>query len=124
MPSVPPIPARDSLSQPSGEGQIKEIIETGPDQDIEDLQPSQETVIGPSDQVQPRRSERIHLQKDKTLSGRPITRSQARKSAEEYSSILAYEDDKDNYLATSETVQDQDKSNFDEYLAISVLLGV
>ena len=65
VPSVPPIPARDSLSQPSGEGRIEEIIGMGPDQDIENLQPSQEPVIGPSDQVQPRRSERIRLQKDK-----------------------------------------------------------
>ena len=31
VPSVPPIPARDLLSQPSGEGQIEEIIEPSPD---------------------------------------------------------------------------------------------
>ena len=119
VPSVPLIPARDSLSQPSGEGRIEEILEPGPHHDIEDLQPSQEPIIGPGNQAQPRRSERIHLQKDKTLSGRPVTRSQTRKSAEEYSSTLAYEDDKDNYLDTSEIVQDQDKQNFDEYFAIN-----
>ena len=38
VPSVPPIPARDLLSQPSGEGRIEEITETGSDDDIEDLQ--------------------------------------------------------------------------------------
>ena len=48
VPSVPLIPARDSLSQPSGEGRIEEIIEPGPDHDIEDLQPSQEPLIGPA----------------------------------------------------------------------------
>ena len=119
VPSVPLIPVRDSLSQPSGEGRIEEIIETGPDHDIEDLQPSQKPIIGPGNQAQLRRSERIHLQKDKTLSGGPVTRSQARKSAEEHSSTLAYEDNKDNYLDTSEIVQDQDKENFDKYFAIS-----
>ena len=31
VPSVPPIPVRGSLSQPSGEGQIEEIIEPSPD---------------------------------------------------------------------------------------------
>ena len=45
VPSVPLIPACDLLSQPSGEGRIEEIIETGPDHDIEDLQPSQEPII-------------------------------------------------------------------------------
>ena len=64
-PNVPLIPACDLLSQPSGEGRIEEIIEPSPDHDIEDLQPSQEPIIGPSDQAQPRRSERIHLQQDK-----------------------------------------------------------
>ena len=34
VPSVPHIPVHDSLSQPSGEGQIEEIIEPGPDHDI------------------------------------------------------------------------------------------
>ena len=93
--------------------------EPGPDNDIEDLQPSQEPIIGPGDQAQPRGSERICLQQDKNLSSGPVTRSQARKSAEEYCSILAYENDKDNYLETSEIIQDQDQENFDEYFAIS-----
>ena len=57
-PSVPLIPARDLLSQPSGEGRIEEIIEPSPDHDIKDLQPSQEPIIGPGDQAQLRRSER------------------------------------------------------------------
>ena len=51
VPSVPLIPARDSLSQPSGEGQIEEIIELSPDHEIEDLQPSQEPIIGPGEQA-------------------------------------------------------------------------
>ena len=37
VPSVPSISAHDLLSQPSGEGQIKEIIEPSPDQEIENL---------------------------------------------------------------------------------------
>ena len=61
VPSVPSIPMCDLLSQPNGEGQIKEIIEPGPDQELEDLQPSQKPTIGPSEQAQPRRSERICL---------------------------------------------------------------
>ena len=118
-PSVPLIPARNLVSQPSGEGQIEEIIKPSPDHDIEDLQPSQEPIIGPGDQAQPRRSERIHLQQDKTLPSKPVTRSQTRKSAEEYCSILAYENNKDNYLETSEIIQDQDKEEFDEYFTTS-----
>ena len=78
-PSVPLIPARDSLSQPSGKGRIEEIIKPSPDHEIEDLQPSQEPIIGPSNQAQPRRSERIRLQQDKTLPSGPVTRSQTRK---------------------------------------------
>ena len=46
VPSVPLIPACDMLSQPSGEGRIEEIIDPGPDHDIEDLQPSLEPIIG------------------------------------------------------------------------------
>ena len=118
-PTVPLIPVHDSLSQPSGKGQIEEIIKPSPNHDIEDLQPSQEPIIGPGDQAQLRRSERICLQGDKTLPSGPVTRSQARKSAEEYCSILAYENNKDNYLETSETIQDQDKEEFDEYFTIS-----
>ena len=90
--SVPLIPACDLLSQPSGEGRIEEIIEPSPDCEIEDLQPSQEPIIGPGEQAQPRRSERIHLQQEKTLPSGPVTRSQARKSAQDYCSILVYEE--------------------------------
>ena len=61
VPSAPPIPACNSLSQPSGKGWIEEIIKPSPDREIEDLQPSQEPIIGPSEQAQLRRSERIHL---------------------------------------------------------------
>ena len=82
MPSVPSIPARNSLSQPSGQGQIKEIIEPSPDQETEDLQPSQRPTIGPSEQGQPRRSKRIHLQQEKNLPSGPVTRSQAKKILE------------------------------------------
>ena len=101
-PSVPLIPAHDLLSQPSGKGQIEEIIEPSPDQEIEDLQPSQRPTIGPSEQAQPRRSERICLQQEKNLPSGLVTRSQARKDTGEYSSILAYEVDEDNHLETSD----------------------
>ena len=109
VPSVPLIPAHDLLSQPSGEGRIEEIIEPSLDCEIEDLQPSQEPIIGPGEQTQLRRSERIRLQQEKTLSSGPVTRSQTRKSAEEYCSVLAYEDNKDKYLESSEIILDQDK---------------
>ena len=49
----------------------------------------------------------------------PVTRSQTRKSVEEYCSVLAYENNKDNYLETSEIIPDQDKEEFNEYFAIS-----
>ena len=88
--SVPSTPACDLLSQPSGKGQIEEITEPTPEQELEDLQLSQRPIIGPSEQAQPRRSKRIHLQQEKSLPSRPVTRSQARKYTGEYSSILAY----------------------------------
>ena len=120
VPSVPSTPVRDSLSQPSGEGQIKDIIEPGPEQELEDLQPSQRPTIGPSEQTQPRRSKRIHLQQEKNLSSRPITRSQAIKDTGEYSSILAYEVNEDNHLETSEIILSQEKQEFNcDYLTIS-----
>ena len=53
--SVPLIPACDSLSQPSGEGRIEELLEPSPDHETEDLQPSQEPTIGPGQQAQPRK---------------------------------------------------------------------
>ena len=58
---------------------VIERIEPSPDHQIEDLQPSQEPIIGPGEQAQPRRSERIHLQQEKTLPSGPVTRSQTRK---------------------------------------------
>ena len=64
---VPSAPVHDLLSQPSGKGKIKEIIKPSPEHKLEDLQPSQRPTIGPSEQAQPRRSERIHLQHDKTI---------------------------------------------------------
>ena len=63
-PPVPSIPACDLLSQPSGKGQIQEIIEPSPEQDLLDLQLSQRPISGPSEQVPPRRNERICLQHD------------------------------------------------------------
>ena len=54
------------LSQQSGKGRIKEIIKPSPQHELKDLQPSQRPTIGPSEQAQPRRSERIHLQHGKT----------------------------------------------------------
>ena len=38
VPSVPSTPAHNSLSQQGGEGWIEEIIEPGPEQELEDLQ--------------------------------------------------------------------------------------
>ena len=94
VPSVPPIPVRDSLSQqPSSEGRIDEIIEPSPDHEIVDLQPSQKPIEGPTEQAQPRKSERIRIQQEKILPSAPVTRSQPMKSAEQHSSTLAFEDD-------------------------------
>ena len=64
---MPSIPAHDSLSQPSSEVQIQEIIEPNPEQDLLDLQPSQRAISDPNEQAPPRRSERICLQHDKNL---------------------------------------------------------
>ena len=61
VPSIPPIPVCDWLSQPSSKGWIEEIIKPSPSHEIKDLQPSQEPIIGPSEQAQLRRSERTHL---------------------------------------------------------------
>ena len=57
VPQIPSIPVHDLLSQQDGEGLIEEIIEPGPEHELEDLQPSQRPIIGPSEQAQPRRSE-------------------------------------------------------------------
>ena len=83
--------ARNLLSQQDGEGQIEEIIEPGPEHELEDLQLSQRPIIGPGEQAQPRKSEQIRLQHEKNLPSRPVTRSQTRKDSEAYSSVLAYE---------------------------------
>ena len=91
VPQIPSVPACDSLSQQDGEGRIDEIIEPGPKHELEDLQPSQRPIIGPGEQAQPRRSERIRLQSEKNLPSGLVTRSQTRKDSETYSSILAYE---------------------------------
>ena len=42
VPQILSSPMHSSLSQPSGKGQIQEIIESSPKQDLLDLQPSQE----------------------------------------------------------------------------------
>ena len=110
----------DSLSQQGGEGRIEEIIEPGPEHELEDLQLSQRPTIGPSEQAQPRRSERIHLQHEKTLPSRPVIRSQTRKDSETYSSVLAYEVIEDQQLEPSRTFSSQEKQEFSpEYFAIS-----
>ena len=67
MPQIPSVPACDLLSQQGGEGRIEEIIEPGPEEELEDLQLSQTPIIGPSERAQPRRSERSHLQHEKKL---------------------------------------------------------
>ena len=56
MPQIPSVPAHDSLSQQDGEDRINEIIEPGPEHELEDLQLSQRPIIGPGEQGQPRRS--------------------------------------------------------------------
>ena len=119
-PQVPSIPACNLFSQQGGEGRIEEIIEPGPEEELEDLQLSQRPIIGPSEQAQPRRSERIRLQHKKTLPSGPVTRSQARKDSENYSSVLAYEVIKDQQLETSGTIPSQEKQEFhSDYLPIS-----
>ena len=47
------------LSQPSEEGQIKEIDEPTPEKDFKDLQLSQQGIGGSSEPIPVRRSERI-----------------------------------------------------------------
>ena len=68
VPKIPSAPARDSLSQQDGKGWIEEIIESGPEHELEDLQLSQRPILGPGEQAQPRRSERICLQSKKKYS--------------------------------------------------------
>ena len=82
---------------------MEEIIEPSPEQELEDLQLSQRPIIGPSEQAQPRRSERIHLQHEKNLPSGPFTISQARRDTGDYSSTLAYEVDEDSHLEISGT---------------------
>ena len=120
VPQIPSIPACDLLSQQGGTGWIEEIIEPGPEYELEDLQPSQRPIICPSEQAQPRRSERIRPQHKKTLPSRLVTRSQTRKDSETYSSILAYEVIEDQQLEPSETFPSQEKQDSDpEYFTIS-----
>ena len=80
MPQIPSVPAHDLLSQQDGEGRIEEIIESGPEHELEDLQLSQRPIMGPGEQPQPRRSERIRLQHERNLPSGPVTRSQTRKT--------------------------------------------
>ena len=103
VPSVPSALVCDLLSHQDGKGQIKVIIESDPEHELEDLQLSQRPIVGPSEQTQPRRSEQICLQHKKTLPGRLVTRSQTRKDSETYSSVLAYEVIKDQQLEPSTT---------------------
>ena len=65
VPQIPSIPVCNSLSQQDGKGRIEEIIKPGPEHELEDLQPSQRPIIGPSEQAQPRRSEGFCLQSKK-----------------------------------------------------------
>ena len=120
MLQIPSIPVHDPLSQQGGEGRIEEIIEPGPEHELEDLQPSQRPTIGLSEQAQPRRSKRIRLQHEKTLPSRPVTGSQTRKDSETYSSVLVYEIIEDQQLEPSRTFPSQEKQEFDpDYFAIS-----
>ena len=120
VPKIPSVPAHDSLSQQDGEGRIEEIIESDPEHDLEDLQPNQRPIIGPGEQAQLRRSERIHLQSEKNLPSGPVTRSQTRKDSETYSSILAYEITEDQELKPSIRFSNEEKHEFDsQFYAIS-----
>ena len=60
-PPVPSVPVCNTLSQQGGKSQIQEIIESSPEQDFKDLQPSQEVTTDPTDPTPVRRSERICL---------------------------------------------------------------
>ena len=123
MPQITSIPACDPLSQHRGEGRIEEIIEPGPEEELEDLQLSQRPIIGPSEQAQPRRSERIHLQYEKTLPSGLVTRSQTRKDSESYSSVLVYEVIEDWQFETSGTIPSQEIQEFNsKYFAISACM--
>ena len=73
--------------------------------------------MGPSEQAQPRRSERICLQHVKNFPSRPVTRSQARRDTGEYSSTLAYEVDEDNHLETFGMNPSQEKTRVQLQLA-------
>ena len=106
-PPIPSSPMCGSLSQPSGEGRIQEIIESSPKQDLLDLQPNQRPTSGPSDQVPPRRSERVCLQQERK-SGL-VTRSQTRKDAGDDTSTLVYEINEDNYLEHSKNKSESRK---------------
>ena len=108
------------LSHPSDEGQIWEKIASSPKQDLLDLQLSQEPSSGPSEQVLPRRSERIHLQQEKNLPSRPVARSQTRRDNGNDTSTLVYDVNEDNHLEDSELNLSQDNREFDyDYLTIS-----
>ena len=98
VPQILSSPMHSSLSQPSGEGWIQEIIESSPKQDLLDLQLSQKPTSGPSEQVTPRRSERIHLQQEKNLPSGLATRSQTRRDSGNDTSTLVYEIDENNHF--------------------------
>ena len=93
---APPMPAGNLLSQPSREGWIEEIDESTPEQDFEDLQPSQGSTGSPNEPIPLRRSEKIRLQQDKTIPTGPVTRYQARRDTSGDTITLAYEIDGDD----------------------------
>ena len=120
VPPVPSIPICNLLSHQGGKGQIQEIIESSPEQDFIDLQPSQDITNDSTELVPIRRNERIHLQQKKKVSSGPVTRSQTRRDTGDNMSILAYEIDVGKTLEHSEINPSQGKKELDhEYFAIS-----
>ena len=119
-PQVPSSPMCGSLSQPSGKGRIQEIIDPSPKHDLLDLQLSQEPTSGPSEQVPPRRSDRIHLQQEKNLSSGLVTRSQIRRNTSNDTSTLDYEINEGDHLEHSKINSSQENQEFNyDYLTIS-----
>ena len=110
---VPSIPACDPLSQQGGKGRIEEIVEPGPEQELEDLQLSQRPIIGPSEQPQPRRSEEFIFNTKNLFPVGQLQDLKPEKTPENYSSVLAYEVIEDHQLETSGMSPSQEKQESD-----------
>ena len=88
-------------------------------QEFEDLHSKQKVSSIPSEPIPVRRSERIHLQQEKTISSCSITRSQARNHADDDISIQSYETNEDYFPEHFGTNPSEGNQEFDHnYLAI------